>query len=96
MNTLRSSISAIANIDGKPAGQHLLVSRFMKAVFQERPALPRYNVTWDPEVVLRHIRSLGPNKHLTLIQLSKKFASLWTTLSDIACIRYTEYEYYVI
>lgn len=85
MNTLRSSISAIANIDGKPAGQHLLVSRFMKAVFQERPALPRYNVTWDPEVVLRHIRSLGPNKHLTLIQLSKKLVMLMLLLSGQRC-----------
>lgn len=85
INTLRSSISAIANNDGKPAGQHLLVSRFMKAVFQERPALPRYNVTWDPEVVLEYIKSLGPNKNLTIIQLSRKLVMLMLLLSGQRC-----------
>lgn len=85
MNTLRSSISAIGNIDGKPAGQHLLVSRFMKAVFQERPALPRYNVTWDPEVVLEYIKTLGPNKHLRINQLSRKLVMLMLILSGQRC-----------
>lgn len=54
MNTISSSISAIANIDVRPLGQIPLVSRFIKAVFQERPGLPRYNITRDPEVVLQH------------------------------------------
>lgn len=85
MNILRSSISAIANIDGKPAGQNRLVSRFMKAVFQERPALPRYNITWDPDVVLEHIKSLGPNKYLSMIQLSQKLVMLMLLLSGQRC-----------
>ena len=37
INSIRSAISAVAIVDGKPAGQHPLVCRFMKAVFQERP-----------------------------------------------------------
>lgn len=85
MNTLRSSISAIARIDGKPAGQHLLVSRFMKAVFQGRPALPRYNFTWDPQVVLDYIKTLGPNKHLPITQLSRKLVMLMLILSGQRC-----------
>ena len=37
MNTIRSALSAIAKIDGQPAGQHALVVRFMKAVFRRGP-----------------------------------------------------------
>ena len=76
MNSIRSAISSIAIIDGKPAGQHVLVCRFMKAVFNLKPALPRYNVTWDPGVVLNYIRGSGPNKRLTIIQLSRKLVML--------------------
>ena len=57
----------------------------MKVVFQERPALPWYNVTWNPEVVLEHIKSLGPNKYLTIIQLSKKLVMLMLLLSGQRC-----------
>ena len=57
----------------------------MKAVFQERPTLPRYNITWDPQVVLEHIKSLGLNKYLTMIQLSKKLVPLLLLLSGQRC-----------
>ena len=85
MNTLRSAISSVANIDGRPAGQHPLVRRFMKAVFQQRPALPRYQTTWDPDIVLRHLKSLGRNKNLTTIQLSRKLTMLLLLQSGQRC-----------
>ncbi|KAK4328559.1 hypothetical protein Pmani_001035 [Petrolisthes manimaculis] len=81
MNVIRSAISAIANIDAKPAGQHPLVCRFMKAVFQERPSFPRHHTTWDPDVVLTHLRSLGPNEGLSVSQLSKKLVMLMLLVS---------------
>lgn len=81
INTIRSAISAIATIDGQPAGQHPLVRRFLKSVFQQRPSLPRYSTTWDPNIVLDHIKSLGPNKRLTVMQLSSKLAMLMLLLS---------------
>lgn len=81
MNTVRSAISAIANIDGVPAGQHGLVKRFLKAVFRERPALARYQNIWDPDVVLDHIKTLGLNKDLSIIQLSRKLVILMLLLS---------------
>ena len=80
MNSLRSAISAIATIDGKIAGEHLLVSRFMKAVFNLKPALPRYNITWDPQIVLNYIVGLGPNNRLTILQLSRKLVMLMLLL----------------
>jgi hypothetical protein len=81
MNTMRSALSTIATVDGTPAGQHELVRRFMKAVFQENPTLPRYEVTWDPQVVLNYIKSLGPNRKLSLLQLSRKVTMLLLLLS---------------
>ena len=76
MNTLRSAISAIANIDDKPTGKHPLISRFLKAVFQEKPPLSRSLTTWDPELMFTYIKSLGATESLSNIQLSKNLAVL--------------------
>lgn len=85
LGTARSAISAIATIDGKPAGQHILVKRFMRSVFNQRPALPRYTTTWDPQIVLNYIKNLGPNRRLSLRQLTKKLTFLLLLLSGQRC-----------
>ena len=76
MNVIHSAVSAAAYIDDKPAGQHPLVCRFLKAVFNEKPALPRYRTVWDPDIVLGYLRELGHNSGLSLIQLSRKLTML--------------------
>lgn len=76
MNLIRSTISSIAIIDGKPADQYLLVYKFMKAVFHLKPALPRCNITWNHQVVFDYIKGLGPNKRLSHIQITRKLAIL--------------------
>lgn len=81
MNTIRSAVSAIAKIGGQPAGQHPLVIRFMRAVFQERPAFSHCQCTWDPELVLNYLKSLGPDERLSLIQLSRKLTALMLLVS---------------
>ena len=81
MNTIRSALSTIARIDGQPAGQHPLVISFIHAVFQERPAFSRCHFTWDPELVLTYLKHLGPNEHLSLIQLFRKLAALLLLVS---------------
>ena len=83
--TARSAISTIATIAGAPAGQHPLVKRFMRAVFNKRPALPRYNTTWDPDVLLSFIKNLGANRRLSTLQLSKKLTVLLLLLSGQRC-----------
>ena len=55
LNTIRSAISAVVTIDGNSAGRHLLVSRFMKAVFQMKPSFSRCHTTWDSELLLTYI-----------------------------------------
>lgn len=81
MNTIRSAVSAIANIDNMPAGRHPLVCRFLKAVFQVRPTLSRSRITWDPDLILTYIESLGPNDALSTIQLSRKLVMLMLLVS---------------
>ena len=44
LNTARSALSSILVLgNGKKFGGHPLVSRFMKGIFELRPALPKYS-----------------------------------------------------
>jgi hypothetical protein len=43
-------------------------------VLSLRPALPRYNVTWDVNVVLKYFKGLSPLESLSLLQISQKLA----------------------
>ena len=81
MNTARSAVSSVLVIDGKPAGQHPLVRRYLKGVFHQKPALPRYTATWDISTVLSHLKSLSPVKDLSLELLSQKLLMLSLILS---------------
>ena len=77
INLIRSAISMThQQVEGIPIGQHPLVTRLIKGVHNSRPPKPRYTVTWDVDIVLRHLRALGDNDHLSLRALSKKLALL--------------------
>lgn len=81
INTAKSAISNIANIEGKPIGEHRTIKRYMKGIFNLKPALPKNNVTWDPQILLSHIKTLSPVATLNLKNLSMKFATLLWLLS---------------
>ena len=51
-------------VDGTRVDQHLLLSRFLKGVFNSRPPAPKYSVTWDIDVVLSYIKSLPESQEL--------------------------------
>ena len=62
IGTHRSALSSILQVPGVPKiGEHVLVSRFMKGVFNLRPPQPRYSHTWDVNKLLMYLKSLGPN-----------------------------------
>lgn len=63
-------------IDGFDVGKHPLVSRLMKDVFNRRPPLPKYSMTWSVCTVLKYLKSLGQNSELTLKYLSHKLVTL--------------------
>ncbi|MPC98540.1 hypothetical protein E2C01_093914 [Portunus trituberculatus] len=44
INTKRSTMSAVASINGQPTRQNPLVARFVKVVFQKRPSPLPYHL----------------------------------------------------
>ena len=78
INTARSALSSVVNIMDSPftVGNHPLVQRLMKAIFNTRPSLPRYQQTWEVKTVLNFLKNVSPAKKLTLKELSEKLAIL--------------------
>ena len=72
VNAYRSAISSVhEKVDGAQVGQHPIITRLIKGVFNVRPPIPRYSNTWDVQRVLNHMESLGkseslPSKAVTL------------------------------
>ena len=82
LNTARSAISTVVTLAADvPVGKHPLVMRFMRGVFQLRPALPRYTETWNVGVVLKYLSSMAPTTELTMEKITKKLTMLLALLS---------------
>jgi site-specific recombinase XerD len=63
INTAKSAISSVVNIvNNVHIGNHIMIKQFLKGVFNEKPALPRYNCTWDVNIVLSYISSLDDHE----------------------------------
>ena len=60
VNTARSAVSTILFFDNVSIGKHPLVKRFMRGVFNARPALPKHTITWDAEILLNYLKTLKP------------------------------------
>ena len=83
LNTARSALSTTLMIsDSETFGSHPLVSRFMKGAFETRPSLPRYGETWDVNVMLNYLSSLGLPAKQTLKMLTYKVVMLLSLLSS--------------
>ena len=48
----------------------------MKGVFHDRPPLPKYTSTWNVQIILDYLLSMGDNSKLSLSQLSGKTVML--------------------
>ena len=68
-----------------PFGRHPLVSRFMKGVFNSRPALTKYKEIWDISTVLTYIKTLYPLEKISLKELTLKVVMLLAILSSQRC-----------
>ena len=61
LNTARCALSSVIHLDdNKTVGSHPLVNRFLKAAFNNRPSIPRYQSVWDPTRVLTYLKKLPP------------------------------------
>ena len=82
IGTARSALSGFLSLcsEGQvDIGNSVLVKKFMRGVFNKRPALPKYRTTWNPDIVLNYLSSLISN--LTLLQLSQKVCMLLLLLT---------------
>ena len=52
---------------GLNVGQHPLLYKVSKGIFQKKPPVPRYSATWEVSKVLIFIKSLGDNHCLLSI-----------------------------
>lgn len=75
-SSLNTSRSALALIFGKNFSENVIITRFLKGVFRCRPSFPRYQTTWDPNIVLNYITTFFPNEELSLSQITGKTAVL--------------------
>ncbi|CAH1979238.1 unnamed protein product [Acanthoscelides obtectus] len=73
--TLNSYRAAIGHIIGGELTQDPRVKKFFRGAYNIRPNPPKYEDTWDPELVLNLARKL-PNDGITLEQLKRKLAVL--------------------
>lgn len=82
INTARSALSSVLDC-GKvnSIGNDPLICRFMKGVYNKRPTLPRYEVTWDVDVMLKFLCTLSPVNMLTLKNLTLKLTMILSLLT---------------
>ena len=77
INVHRSAISSVLPyIDGLPIGQLPFVIQLLGGILQNNPSLPRYQYTWDIDIVLKSLLKLPASKNLDLKTLGKKLAIL--------------------
>ena len=84
--TARSALSSyLCTYDGAAFGCNELVKRLMKGVFEKKPLLPRYENTWDVNIVLKDLETWIPTEKLTLKELTYKLRMLIALLSGQCC-----------
>lgn len=77
INTARSALSALGlKFDSILVGQHPLIIRFLRGVFNLRPSRPKYTCIWDVQLVLNLLRTLSPVKFISLKDLTLKLTML--------------------
>ncbi len=86
VNTARSALSTILALqDGFKFGEHPLVCRFMKGVFELKPALPKYKEVWQVSTVIDYLKTTKPAGQLNLKDLSQKLAMLLCLTTGQRC-----------
>ena len=86
INTARSALSTVIFLpDGGSFGNHPLVSRFLKGVYESRPSLPHYKEIWDVSVVLNYFKTLPPPEESNLKDITQRTVMLVALLSGQRC-----------
>jgi hypothetical protein len=77
VNTHKSMLIQTFNMIGyDELNNCVLISKFMKGVFHNRPPMPKYSAIWDVKPVLKLLASLYPLQDLPLDRLTLKLTAL--------------------
>lgn len=83
INTAKSAISNVVILTDSEhitVGNHPLVKRFMKGVYNQKPSLPRYKTVWDVSEVLDCLQKIDIDS-ITMKMLTLKTVMLLALLS---------------
>ena len=69
-------------IDNVNVGNHEIVRRFMRGIYQIKPTCSRYESIWDVNIVFNYFRSLQDNSALSFKLLTLKTATLLALVSS--------------
>lgn len=72
LNSFRSALSLIMNKDIRNND----LNRFFKGIFRLKPNFPKYQSTWDPNIILNYLSNLYPNGSITIDLLTRKLVTL--------------------
>ena len=76
VNSYRSALSGmLVPINGRPMGEHPLIVRLLQGMFNV-PLVPRYNGTWDVNIVLKLLENWHPLETLEMKHLTFKTVAL--------------------
>ena len=86
INTARSSLSSIIfQENGLPSGEHPLIRRFLKGIFELRPSLPKYSFIWDVNEVFTYFKTFPALENVSLKNLSYKAVTLLCLVTGQRC-----------
>ena len=71
--------------NGTKFGKHPIIAHMLEGTFKNRPALPRYIVIYDPDLVLIFLKSLPSWNNITLKWLTLKTVTILSLLSGHRC-----------
>lgn len=77
INSDRAALSLISDELGKDSR----VTRFLRGVYRTRPPKPKYEVTWDPQLVLSYLEKQMPNEDLSLKAISLKLVMVLSLIT---------------
>lgn len=75
-STLNGYRSALTTLLGHEITLNDCIKRFFKGVYRLKPPMPKYDYTWDPNLVLNHLSNYFPNDSISLKDLSYKAITL--------------------
>ena len=76
INSARSALSSYVYLDNYQVGNHPLISRLVKGVYQLRTPMPKYKNTWDTDKLVNFFKNQEDSLNLHLKEHTQKLCAL--------------------